>query len=113
MGRGKKYAPTEAEQKKDRTFVSACALLGMPHEEIAKVLGVSKSTLKKYYLPELKNSKQRAIANVAASLYNSAMKGNTVAQIFYLKTQAGWRETGMSEDANRPLPVVKYADRKD
>ena len=40
-----------------------------------------------------KNGKAKAIATIAGNLIKSAKDGNTAAMIFYLKTQAGWRET--------------------
>lgn len=40
-----------------------------------------------------KKGKAKAIATVAQSLLAKAMKGDTTAQIFYLKTRAGWKET--------------------
>ena len=38
-------------------------------------------------------SKAETIAKVAGTLVNKALKGDTASAIFYLKTQAGWRET--------------------
>jgi hypothetical protein len=43
---------------------------------------------------------------VARSLYAQAIGGNTTAQIFWLKTRAGWRETAAFEvtgSNGRPL----------
>lgn len=40
-----------------------------------------------------KKGKSKAIANVAQGLIRQAIEGNMTAAIFYLKTQAGWRET--------------------
>lgn len=40
-----------------------------------------------------KSGKAKAIADVGHSLLTKALNGDTVCQIFYLKTQAGWRET--------------------
>ena len=40
-----------------------------------------------------KKGKARAIASVAGNLITQAKAGNTAASIFYLKTQAGWKET--------------------
>jgi len=39
-----------------------------------------------------KNGKAKAIASIAGNLISQAKSGNTSAQMFYLKTQAGWRE---------------------
>ncbi|MDO5058571.1 MAG: hypothetical protein Q4D82_01355 [Neisseria sp.] len=40
-----------------------------------------------------KKGRAKAVASVAQSLLKQAKNGNVTAQIFYLKTQAGWRET--------------------
>src|SRR5699024_1231059 len=37
--------------------------------------------------------KNRAIASVGDTLLKKALDGDTISQIFYLKSQAGWRET--------------------
>ena len=39
-----------------------------------------------------KKGKSRAIANVGGSLLTKALSGDVTAMIFYLKTQAGWKE---------------------
>ena len=40
-----------------------------------------------------KRGKAKAIAHVANGLLQKARAGDTTSAIFYLKTQAGWRET--------------------
>ena len=40
-----------------------------------------------------KRGKAKAIAHVANGLLQKARSGHTASMIFYLKTQAGWRET--------------------
>lgn len=40
-----------------------------------------------------KKGKARAIGAIAQSLISKARAGDTASMIFYLKTQAGWRET--------------------
>jgi hypothetical protein len=68
-------------------------------EQIADFLGISDKTLRRRMqedpsiLSVYKSGKQRAVAGVATSLLQQAREGNTTAMIFYLKTQAGWRET--------------------
>ena len=68
-------------------------------EDIADFLGISDDTLRRRMhedpniLRAYKSGKQRAVAGVATSLLQQAREGNTTAMIFYLKTQAGWRET--------------------
>jgi hypothetical protein len=44
-----------------------------------------------------KRGKAKAIGNVAKNLISQAQAGNITAAIFYLKTQAGWKETQTHE----------------
>jgi hypothetical protein len=68
-------------------------------EDIADFLGISERTLRQRMTEDptisaaYKKGRQRAIAGVATSLLQQARDGNLTAMIFYLKTQAGWRET--------------------
>jgi len=50
-----------------------------------------------------KKGRAKAIGLVSQSLLASATRGNTTAAIFYLKTQAGWRE---QESEAQDLPPV-------
>lgn len=67
-------------------------------EQIADFLCMSKVTF--YEILErqpgvserLKKGKARAIGDVARGLIQQARDGNMAAAMFYLKTQAGWRE---------------------
>jgi hypothetical protein len=68
------------------------AAAGITSEAICLVIGVSGKTLRKHYRNELDTSAIRATAVVAGSLYRKAINGNVVAQIFWLKTRAGWKE---------------------
>ncbi len=68
-------------------------MVGTPQPTLAKVLGMSTETLTKYYREELDTAKAQANASIAGRLYNKAMDGDTTAMIFWLKTQARWRET--------------------
>ena len=75
-----------------RAQVSALSAFGMRHEAIAAHVGCDDKTLRKHYRDELSSGKDQANAKVAKALYEQAIGGNTVAMIFWLKTQAGWRE---------------------
>lgn len=66
---------------------------GLPVEEIGNIVDISKSTIQKYYRKEVDSGHAKANVKVAGALFNSAIRGNTTAQIFWLKTRARWRET--------------------
>lgn len=77
-----------------RASVLAYARVGVPHEMIKKIVGISSvNTLKKYYQDELDLGEAHGIAAVAGTLYARATEGNDLgAAIFYLKARAGWSE---------------------
>lgn len=52
-----------------------------------------------------KKGKARAIGAIAQSLIAKARGGDTASMIFYLKTQAGWRETAQLE-VSGPAPAT-------
>ena len=75
----------------------------LPVEQIAAYFGVGKTTF--YAMMErepdiserYKRGKAKAIRDVASGLLKKALAGDTASAIFYLKTQAGWRETDRRE----------------
>lgn len=75
------------------------------------MIGVSDRTLRKYYRQELDFATAQANAAIGGSLFNKAKAGNIQAQIFWMKTRAGWRETNnhnlVSEDGSmRPTTII-------
>jgi hypothetical protein len=84
--------PSKAPTAEQRKLVQTMAAAGIQSEAICLVMGVSGKTLRKHYRAELDTAVTRANAMVASSLYMKAIKGNVVAQIFWLKTRAGWKE---------------------
>ena len=82
------YKPTE----KDRGMVKAMVGVGVPAEEVAKVLGVARSTLFVHFKQELETAQTYANAKVAECLFRKAVGGNVTAQIFWCKTRMGWSE---------------------
>jgi hypothetical protein len=67
--------------------------------QMADYFGIGENTLRSVeerqpeVLEAYKRGRGKAIAGVAGNLISQARNGNTTAAIFYLKTQAGWRET--------------------
>lgn len=83
---------------KQRAQVEALAAY-LSQEQIADYLGIGKTTwfaiLKRDpdVAERYKRGKAKAIGAVAQGLLQRARAGDTTSAIFYLKTQAGWRET--------------------
>ena len=101
--RGRPFGSEVASGKKDgrpvfiptgdqKFLVTMMSSTGVPHERQAKAIGVNSKTLRKYFKEELQLGRNRAHTEIAGALYKRALDGNVPAQIFYLKTQAGWRE---------------------
>ena len=56
-----------------------------------------------------KRGKAKAIGSVARSLIQKARDGDTASMIFFLKTQAGWKETQLVEHSgNLNVTGVQY-----
>ncbi len=71
------------------------AAYGIPQDEIARVVGITKPTLEKHYRPELDRAETEANAKVAESLFRKATGDGSqavTAAIFWLKTRARWKE---------------------
>ena len=66
--------------------------LGLAHEHIAVILGISVDTLTRHYQADLERGHAQAVAVVSQGLFAAARSGNLGAQIFWLKARAGWRE---------------------
>jgi hypothetical protein len=74
--------------------------LGIPHRTFQAILERDEDVSASY-----KRGRAKAIGSVSQSLLKSARDGNTTAQIFYLKTQAGWREHAPEQTELPPLTI--------
>ena len=90
------HIPTD----KTREQVLSASGLGLPQVQIAALLGISDVTLRKHYEKELAVGKATASAQVAKSLYNKAISGDTTAAIWWTKAQMGWGETNTTKVGN-------------
>jgi hypothetical protein len=90
-------------------------MVGTTQADIARVLDIDEKTLRKYYRDELDLAKAKANATIGGALFNQAKSGNTSAMIFWMKTQAGWRErkdlNHTSDDGSMsPKPAITAVD---
>jgi hypothetical protein len=89
-----------------REVETLAALLNQ--DQIADYFGIARNTFRAICErePEVgeryKRGKAKAIAHVAHGLLQKARAGDTTSAIFYLKTQAGWRETQVMEHGFEP-----------
>jgi hypothetical protein len=105
------FTPTDEQ----RRLVEALVACGVQQEVICTFITgaagkpITVPTLTKYFRAELSQGLEKANALVAQSLFKSAIAGNNTAQIFWLKTRAGWREKPQqlehSGPGGAPIPL--------
>ena len=93
----KQTKPPHEPTRATRELVQLHTMVGTRQEAIASIIGVDPKTLRKYYRDELDQSKAKANATIGGALFNKAKSGDTTAMIFWMKTQAGWKETNVNE----------------
>ncbi len=95
-----------------REKVRHLAGVGVRQDDIARIIGCAPKTLRKRCRDDLDRGVAEANAMVSSSLFANAKAGNVVAQIFWLKTRAQWRERAVpgdpasGSDAGGNSPVV-------
>ena len=102
MANGKAGRPPKTLTDKQRAEVETLAAF-LSIEQLADYFGIGRTTF--YALaekdPEIlehyKRGKSKAIAHIAQGLIQKARAGDTTSAIFFLKTQARWRETERHE----------------
>jgi hypothetical protein len=100
------HEPTPATREQ----VKAWAVVGVAQEVMARQLEIDPKTLRKHYRDELDMSLAMANATIAGVLFKKAQAGDTASVFFWLKTQAGWRETNKvvhSNDPDHPMPAAE------
>ncbi len=76
-----------------RIAVEVMAGAGISTAGIAAVMRMEVEHLEWLFEAELERGPHAANANVGMALYQNAMAGSVVAQIFWMKARAGWSET--------------------
>jgi hypothetical protein len=106
--------PSHTYDTKIAKQIKLLSAMGIPDFDVAKVVGISAPTMRKYYTTELEVGHIEANAQVAQSLFRQAtndVKPNVAAAIFWMKCRAGWSENqdevGKKEAANA---LAKAAD---
>jgi hypothetical protein len=104
-GGGAGPKPDPFTSKKELEKLKDYAKSGIRVEDIAAIYHMAKSTL--YNLMKsnpairlaIDEGRATALHKIGKSLFDRAIEGDLTAQIFYLKTQGGWRDK--SEDAQK------------
>ena len=102
------HQPTTGQRRQ----VNAMAACGIPQLDIARTIGISDRTLRKHYRDELDLGHVKATAQVAGFLFNAAKSGNVTAQIFWLKTRAGWSEYAAALEPDLTSPFGRVLARR-
>lgn len=89
--------PVYKPEQEDRDYVKMMSVNAIPQAEQAEILGISVTVFQKNFSKEIKHGKRQATSKVSGALYKSAVGGNVSAQIFWLKSQGGWREADRLE----------------
>ena len=97
MANASRGRPAHVPTTEKRTMARTLSAVGVTHEDIASKMDISADTLTKYYKKELDDGRIDANAQIAKSLFDQAKNGNTSAQMFWLKTRAGWKERQVNE----------------
>lgn len=89
------HRPTDETRKTAETLSG----LGLPQSQIAILIGkgIDVKTLTKHYATELEAGKAKANSQVTKNLFQKCMSGDTTAQIWWTKTQLGWKDTSRVE----------------
>ena len=96
--------------------VEALAAQGLTRKQIAESLGISPATVydrqrkDEDFKAAIKRGKAKGIAKVSNALFQQAIKGNITAQIFYLKTQAGWKEKDRLDVKQQGSVQINFVD---
>lgn len=79
--------------------------------QVADYFGVSETTFRKIEerQPEVsvayKRGKAEVTRKIASKLIEKALEGDNACMMFYLKTQAGWRETDPEQGEKQPVTI--------
>mgnify|MGYP000001795943 CR=1 FL=1 len=89
------FVPTDQE----RAQVAALSGVGLPQDQIACLVrdGIHVETLRSHFAKELAEGKAKANSQVARSLFQKAVAGDTASAIWWTKTQMRWSEVQKHE----------------
>jgi hypothetical protein len=102
----KPWEPTEEEIAKIKLYSG----LGSTQEQVGKLIGKSVDSITRNETAKqaFEKGKAETIAKVAGTLVQKALKGDTTSAIFYLKTQAGWKETSVNEHTGKDGGPIQH-----
>lgn len=100
------FAPTPAQRKQVETLSG----YGIPQDDIARSVGISKPTLLAHFRDELDLGMTKANSLVVESLFKKATgdgPASVTAAIFWLKCRARWREETDLEKGESDISLAR------
>lgn len=107
----KLHKPTPENYK----MVESMAGFGIPHLDIARVLGIDRKTLERQYRSELDTGHIKANTQVAQSLFSKAIGSGpqaVTACIFWLKVRAGWHDPNAVSEIMSKKEEAQWAAKR-
>ncbi len=107
---------------KQRGQVEAMVVCGIPREQIAQAIGITRPTLDKHFKPELELGDTKVKLNVGSFIVNSILgrdggitdeKSRTTLAIFFAKTRMHWKETLRHEGVKDGAPIIFQVSKDD
>ncbi len=102
--------PRKALTDEQKAQVEALASV-LSQDQIADYFGITRTTFVAIMdrdpdvFVRYKKGKARAIGEIGQGLLQKAREGDTACMMFYLKTQAGWREKDKAEEDKNQQPI--------
>jgi hypothetical protein len=106
-----------------RAMVESMIAFGVPLDKVAMLVkdekgrSISSRTLTKYFSEQIETAKTKANFDIAKTLFQKAKSGDVTSMIFWLKTQARWRETDRVEitgaHGSQIQHAVEFRDKKE
>lgn len=101
------FQPTDQQ----RAFVEIGIAGGFLVEDIARVVGIDPTTLRKHFGEEIATAKTKRNAAVVGALFKNAIDGNVTAQIYWTKAQMGWKESQHLELTGKDGGAISYEEK--
>ncbi len=90
---------------RDKRLVKALTACGNSYEDIAKVMGVKPSVIRKLFREEMELGGRQANAKVLGSIFKAATQDNNMtAAIFWAKTQGAAKQKRSTREAGTDTP---------
>lgn len=83
--------------KRERHQIKIALAAGLSVEQVAAIVGVTDTTLRKRCPDLIETGAIEVNAKVAQKLFQQIMRGNAIAAMFWCKSRLGWRETHRTE----------------